>query len=57
MNDATVACFFREVLVDDRIDLLELLELLCIICGSSIVLKGVKQGAQLDHRILSDLVL
>jgi hypothetical protein len=57
MNDPTVACFFREVLVDDGVDLLELLELLCIVCGGSIVLKGIKKGTQLDVRVLSDLIL
>ena len=45
MNDPTVACFFRKVLVDDGIDLLELLKLLRIVCRSSIVLKGVKKCA------------
>ena len=39
MNYPTVACFFRKVLVDDGIDLLELLKLLRIVCRSSIVLK------------------
>lgn len=57
MNDPTIACFFREVLMDDGVDLLKLLQFLRIICGSPIILKGVKKGTQLDNRILSDLVL
>ena len=48
MNDPTVACFFREVLVDYGVDLLELLEFLCIVCWGSIVLKGIKKDAKLD---------